>query len=60
MGEDNCLISIDKRMFTKPIQVWKAPEKVSKIQYSSGYLGVGCRSGTLMFLNPNTLETENV
>lgn len=47
-------------MFTEPICVWKAPEKVSKIQYSSGYLGVGCRNGTLIFLNPETLKSEDV
>lgn len=47
-------------MFTKPVRVWKAPEKVSKIQYSSGYLGVSYRNGAFILMNPETLESENV
>uniref|UniRef100_A0A915D0V6 F-box domain-containing protein n=1 Tax=Ditylenchus dipsaci TaxID=166011 RepID=A0A915D0V6_9BILA len=58
VGEDNKLISVDKRMF-KPVKSMCSERGISHVDAACGYLGVSLKDGLLRFLDPNTLKVEN-
>ncbi|KAI3419673.1 hypothetical protein GPALN_004107 [Globodera pallida] len=57
IGDDNRLVSLDKRQFSTLLGEHHAP--VSHIDYADGQLCLSLKTGQLRFFDPTTLELEN-